>query len=121
MIVDTHILLWVLTEPERVDQRRVRLIEDPTNVVFVSAISIAEVAIKSSIGKIVIDIDLLSAVKEAGFELLDFTATEAMALKDLPFHHKEPFDRMLIAQSRETGFPIITDDPKFSFYECAVL
>lgn len=120
-IVDTHILLWALAEPERLGDKRVRLIEDPTNTAYVSAVSIVEVAIKSSIGKIVIDEDLFTAAKDAGFDFLDFSAQAAMGVKALPLHHKDPFDRMLIAQSRETGFPLLTDDRKFSLYDCALL
>lgn len=60
-------------------------------------------------------------VARCGFDLLDFTAHDALRLRDMPFHHRDPFDRMLIAQSLTTGIPILTDDPKFKQYGCKML
>ncbi len=88
---------------------------------YVSAVSIAEIAIKSSLGKLRIDGDVIGAVDDAGFELLSFSAGAAARLKDLPLLHKDPFDRMLIVHSNETGFPILTDDGKFSLYDCVAV
>ncbi len=68
LLLDIHILLHPLTEPERLARKRNESIENPANAVFVSAVSIAEIAIKVSIGKLRVDMDLLSAVEDAGFE-----------------------------------------------------
>jgi len=59
--------------------------------------------------------------KESGFVLLDFSAEAALLLKDMPFHHKDPFDQMLIAQSITDNYPIMTEDPKIALYNCQVL
>jgi len=120
-ILDTHILLWALSDPARIGDDRRHRIEDRSNTVYVSAISIAEIAIKTSLGKLRVEDDLLDVVNESGFELLSFTVTQAIFLKDLPFHHKDPFDRMLIAQATLLELPIMTDDGKFEPYECKLL
>ena len=114
-------LLRALSEPEKLDTGRMEYIEDLSNTLFVSSISIAEIAIKSSIGNLTAEFDLVETVTRSGFEFLDFRAEEAAVLKDLPLHHKDPFDRMLIAQGLANGIPIMTDDPKFTMYECRVM
>jgi PIN domain nuclease of toxin-antitoxin system len=59
--------------------------------------------------------------KQSGFDLLDFSGQEALLLKDLPFHHRDPFDRMLIAQSIAAKYPLMTDDAKIKLYDCQVI
>ncbi len=88
---------------------------------YVSAVSVAEMMIKSSIGKLCVDYNPVDMARRSGFELLDFSPGDALLLKSLPFHHEGPFDRMLIAQSLNTGFPILTDDRTFSRYDCKIV
>ena len=125
LLLDTHILLHALTEPERLSRRRREAIENAANAVFASAISIAEIGIKVSIGKLHLDIDvgvdLLPSVDEAGFEWLDFSPREAIQLAELPLHHRDPFDRMLIVQSRINDLTLVTDDSKIADYDCRIL
>ena len=121
LLLDTHILLHALTEPERLARKRSESIENPANTVFVSAVSIAEIAIKVSIGKLHVDVDLLSAVEDAGFEWLDFSPREALQLAELPLHHRDPFDRMLVVQSQTNGLTLVTDDSKLANYDCRIL
>ena len=121
LILDTHVLLWAMSEPERIDRTRLDYIEDLSNTVYVSAISVAEIAIKSSIGKLAVEFDLLDMIRQCGFKLLDFTAQDAVILKDLPFHHRDPFDRMLVAQCRASGFALVSDDEKLRAYDCRVV
>ena len=91
----------------RLSHKRREPIENPANPVFVSAVSIAEITIKVSIGKLHVDVDLLPAVEEAGFEWLDFSPREALQLAELPFDdHRDPFDRMLVVQSRLNGLTL---------------
>lgn len=97
------------------------MLETATNIIYVSAISIVELMIKSSMGKLQINFDPVDAAEKSGFALLDFNAQDAMQLKDLPFHHKDPFDRMLIAQSKARGFALMSEDQKFSAYDCKLL
>lgn len=121
LIIDTHIFLWALAEPEKIAPAKRAAIEDEANIIHVSAISIAEIMIKSSIGKLEIDFDPLDMAIQSGFDLLDFTAQDAALLKALPLHHKDPFDRMLIAQSINNHYPIVTDDGKFPLYGCRII
>ncbi|HHD73031.1 MAG TPA: PIN domain-containing protein, partial [Epsilonproteobacteria bacterium] len=81
----------------------------------------AELMIKSSIGKLQIDFDPLVVAKESGFELLEFSAEDALALKEMPFHHRDPFDRMLISQAINRKFSLMSDDGKFKKYGCQLL
>lgn len=121
IILDTHIFIWALTQPERLSQKYREHIESLSNEIFISSISIAEIAIKSSIGKLDYSFDLDDVIYESGFESLNFTVEDAILLKDLPFHHRDPFDRMLIAQSISNGYYIISDDSKLSAYNCKLL
>jgi len=80
--------------------------------------------IKSSIGKLQAQFDPLDIVLKSGFDLLDlldFTAPDAILLKDMPFHHRDPFDRMLIAQATQNRLALMSDDAKFGLYDCRLL
>lgn len=121
VLLDTHILLWALAEPDRLTDSRRRLIEDRSNTVYASSVNAAEVAIKTSIGRLTVEGDLISLVEEAGVEWIDFTPQEAMRLQSLPFHHRDPFDRMLVCQALERRMPLMTDDPKISDYGCEIV
>ncbi len=121
IIVDTHIFLWALSDPGKIDPGKLKEIETPANQLFLSSISIAELMIKASLKKITIDFDPIEMAGKSGFELLPFSAADAMLLKELPFHHKDPFDRMLIAQSLANNFLLMSDDEKISRYECRVI
>ena len=121
ILIDTHIFLWALSSPKKLAKKHREELETPTNAVWVSAISIAEIAIKSSLGKLSVPDNLLDASSTMGFENLPFAAEDAMELGALPFHHRDPFDRMLIAQSLARGYTIMTVDSKFEPYECQLL
>ena len=121
IIVDTHIFLWALSSPKKIAKRRLAELESPSNIIYVSSISIAELMIKASLGKLEITFDPVEMVDKCGFEPLNFRSEDALLLKDLPFHHRDPFDRMLVAQSLASQYPIMTDDQKFSAYGCKVV
>ena len=121
IIIDTHIFLWLASEPERIADRHMRYIENPGNTIFLSTISLAEISIKQSIGRLKVDGDLLIAAAEMGIDFLDFDAASAIMLGLLPMHHRDPFDRMILAQSLTHHYPLISVDNKFSLYECTLL
>ena len=121
IIIDTHIFLWAISEPDKLTTHKRQEIERLSNIIYVSAISIVELMIKSSIGKLQIDFDPLAIAEESGFELLDFSAEDALALKEMPFYHKDPFDRMLISQAINRKFALMSDDGKFEKYGCRLL
>lgn len=121
ILLDTHIFLWTLSSPEKIDPQRIREIETPVNRIFVSSISIVEIMIKASLGKLAIVFDPVEMIAKCGFEALSFTVEDAVLLKDMPWHHRDPFDRMLIAQSIANGYPIMSDDRKFADYACRMI
>ena len=121
VLIDTHIFLWALAEPKRLNAFHKQELVSPANRVWLSSISIAELMIKSSIGKLQIDFDPVEQAETMGLDLLDFTAEDAGRLGDLPLHHRDPFDRMLIAQSLSKNLCIMTEDLKFSAYECDLI
>ncbi len=120
IMIDTHIFLWAISEPNKIDMHQRVELETAANTIYVSSISVVELMIKSSIGKLQVNFDPVEIAEQSGFELLDFSARDAMPLKGMPFHHKDPFDRMLIAQSIARGIPMMTNDKKFSLYDCKV-
>lgn len=121
IIIDTHIFLWALGEPDKINDVKRSALEDLSNTIYVSAVTIAEIMIKASVRKLQIEFDPVVLAKESGFRLLAFSAEAALLLKDMPFHHKDPFDRMLVAQSITNNYPIMTGDPKIGLYDCQVL
>ena len=84
-------------------------------------LSITELMIKASIRKFEVNFDPIAIAKESGFELLDFSAEDALALKELPFHHRDPFDRMLVSQALNRKYALMTDDGKISQYDCRLI
>jgi len=121
IIIDTHIFLWAISEPDKINIQKRAELETAANIIYVSSVSIIEIMIKSSLGKLQVNFNPIEIAEQSGFELLDFSAQDAMHLKNMPFHHKDPFDRMLIAQSNARGFFLMTDDRKFSLYDCKLL
>jgi PIN domain nuclease of toxin-antitoxin system len=121
IIIDTHILLWSLADPDRLRDAQRRELETRANTIFVSSVSIAEIMIKASLGKLDPPADLVEVIEESGFEFLDFSASDAFLLKDLPYHHRDPFDRMLIAQSLARDYFLMSDDEKIRLYACRVM
>lgn len=121
IILDTHIYLWALSAPEKLSEEWLFELKRTDNVIYFSAVSVAEIMIKKSLRKLDFEFDPNELAKEAGFELLEFKCADALRLGELPFHHKDPFDRMLIAQSLARGFRLMTSDSKFSAYECKLV
>jgi len=118
ILVDTHIFLWAISRPDHLKPHHRAELETQANTVYLSAISVAELMIKSSLGKLEVNFDPVAVALETGFQLLSFSANDALQLKTLPFHHRDPFDRMLITQARSNHYAIMTDDAKFSLYDC---
>jgi len=121
ILIDTHIFLWALSDPKKIDPRRLDELQTQSNTIYVSSISIAEIAIKASLGKLSAEFDAVKMIEMCGFEQLDFRCEDAAMLRDLPTHHRDPFDRMLIAQSISNRYPIMTDDSKFGKYDCVII
>lgn len=96
-------------------------LESLANEIYLSSISIAEMMIKASLGKLAIDFDPILLAEESGFQLIDFKAEDAILLKTMPYHHKDPFDRMLIAQAITQNTYIMSCDQRFAAYDCRLI
>ncbi len=118
-LLDTHVVLWSLTEPERLDDVAYALIRNPQNTIWVSTASIWEMAIKVSIGKLEMPDDLEDQLRINQMNILPVTAAHALAVSQLPLLHRDPFDRMLIVQAQLEGLTIITQDARIQQYEVA--
>jgi len=117
ILIDTHIFLWLAVSPERISKNSLELLQDRSHRLFFSAVSVAELMIKESIGQIEIPFDILEAAEKMGMDLLDFDAASALKLGTLPFHHKDPFDRMLITQALTHNLTFCTVDAKIARYK----
>lgn len=116
LLVDTHTLLWWLSDDPALSSAAREAIAEPANELLVSAVSLWEMAIKRSLGKLRVPDDLPAQILGQGFGWLPVTAEHAWAVRDLPLHHRDPFDRLLVAQSVLERTPIITADPSFGAY-----
>jgi PIN domain nuclease of toxin-antitoxin system len=117
LLLDTHTLLWALATPGKIPKRTAAAIRDPANSVFVSAASAWEVAIKAALGKLSADLDeIVRTSIEVGFEELPVTLAHARRVRTLEPLHRDPFDRMLVAQALEDGLTIATRDAALSAY-----
>ena len=117
LLLDTHVLLWSLTEPRRLSQHAREAVEDPRSEVFVSSISGWEIAVKHALGKLQAPDDLEAGIKQQGFTPLSLTFRHAEQARALPPHHGDPFDRMLVAQAQIEGLIVITRDRHISRYD----
>ncbi|MCY4376427.1 MAG: type II toxin-antitoxin system VapC family toxin [Spirochaetaceae bacterium] len=121
LLLDTHALLWVLEDDVALDESARSAIVDPDNDVFVSSISMWEISIKRSLGKLKAPEDLLSTVEASGFRELPVTFVHADQAGGLPPHHRDPFDRMLVAQAQVEGLTIVTHDSVIAKYGVRIL
>ncbi|WP_136709592.1 type II toxin-antitoxin system VapC family toxin [Agromyces sp. H66] len=116
LLLDTQVLLWWLADDRRLGDDHRALIADASNIVLVSAMTVAEIAIKTSLGKLDAPDDLLPTLEAGGFDELTFESRHAEVLRSLPWHHRDPFDRMLIAQAIAEQLTVLTADPHFAAY-----
>lgn len=121
ILIDTHIFLWLIYDTKKVNKKYMDYLKDLDNTIYLSAMSIAEIMIKKSIGNLEVDFDMDEVLHVMGIKVLDFDAKSAMLLGTLPLHHRDPFDRMIIAQAMTNRCKIISVDSKFAFYECELL
>lgn len=122
LLLDTHIALWFVTGDQTIPPKAKRAIEDPEYTAFTSVVSIWEVAIKSALrrgGAGEMKLDGHEAARDfvaAGFEILPVTAAHAAAVGDLPHHHNDPFDRLLVAKAKVEGLRLVTHDATLAAY-----
>lgn len=125
LLLDTHIFLWAALEPERLSPACRGALEDAANEVYVSAVSAWEIAIKQSLGKLELDqaaeFWVPNVLAKTGFDALDVDLACALRVRSLPWHHRDPFDRLLVAHALEAGLTLATRDTKLDQYGVTVL
>ena len=116
-LLDTHTLLWWLSENLLLSTQAKKIISTPQNLIFVSAVSAWEISIKKAIGKLEAPDDLEQAIAYNNFTPLEITIRDGILAGQLPNHHNDPFDRMLIAQAMNNNLTIITRDSQIPQYQ----
>jgi PIN domain nuclease of toxin-antitoxin system len=120
LLLDTHVLLWWL-EGAALAGAAAAAIADGENAVAVSAASIWEISIKRELGKLRVPADFVEHVEATRFSALPVTADHGWRAGGLPPHHRDPFDRVLVAQAQVEGLTLVTRDPRFSQYDVSLL
>lgn len=120
LLLDTHVVLWQLSGARSVGVRAQAMIGAAAELAF-SVVSFAEIGVKAAVGKLEVPRDLHEYVLETGVRVLGLSADHALAVASLPLHHRDPFDRLLIAQARQDGLTLVTADTRIRAYDVAVI
>src|SRR5579863_10348536 len=117
LLLDTAVLIYAVESPERLSKRAASVLKNTQNVLELSTISLAEIAIKAALGMLKLSPALVrQAVQDLDIRTLPYTAEHAFELFALPLHHGDPFDRQIIAQALSEQIPVVTPDEKFALY-----
>jgi PIN domain nuclease of toxin-antitoxin system len=120
LLLDTHVVLWQLSGVRELGARAREAIGTAAELAF-SVVSFAEIGVKAAVGKLSVPDDLHARIVGAGVRVLALAADDGLAVAHLPLHHRDPFDRLLIAQAQRGGFTLVTADPRIGAYDVAVL
>lgn len=124
LLLDTHAFLWFVTGDGRLSPRARRALADEDNELLLSAASVWEMAIKARLGRLTLPGTVEEYVAEkvaGGLAILPIELTHAAAVESLPFHHRDPFDRLIVAQALAENLPIVSADPAFRHYGVKVV
>jgi PIN domain nuclease of toxin-antitoxin system len=121
LLLDTHILLWWLTQDRKLSPTETAIITDPDNLVFVSAATAWEIAVKKMIGKLEAPDNLSAALAANNFLELPITIEHSQKFYHLPLHHHDPFDRIMVAQAMSEGITLMTRDIKIALYDIKII
>ncbi|MBK6675700.1 MAG: type II toxin-antitoxin system VapC family toxin [Rhodocyclaceae bacterium] len=124
LLLDTHVALWAITDCPRLPKRARDLIQSPNSAVWVSAATVWEIAIKHGLGRGEMPVsgqDALRYFRDAGYRLLPVEPEHAAAVEELPAHHADPFDRILVAQALVEPMRLMTHDPMVSRYSDTII
>ena len=118
VLLDTAVFVFALQAPERFSKRAASVLQAAESVLELSVVSVVEIALKASRGKLNMSRDVLEeAVDSIGIRILPYTSVHALELFSLPLHHRDPFDRQIIAQALVEGLPVVTPDEMFRSYQ----
>jgi PIN domain nuclease of toxin-antitoxin system len=121
LLLDTHILIWWLSQEQRLSQPEIDLISDSDNFIFVSAATAWEIAVKKMIGKLESPDDLPAALAINNFLELPITIEHSQKVYQLPLHHNDPFDRIMVAQAMSEDLTFMTRDAKIALYDIKII
>jgi PIN domain nuclease of toxin-antitoxin system len=124
LLLDTHVALWAITGSPKLPKRAREMIESPKSTVWISAVTVWEIAIKHSLGRGDMPVssqDALRYFRDSGYRFLPIDPEHAAAIEDLPAHHADPFDRILVAQALMEPMRLITHDPIVARYSDTVI
>jgi PIN domain nuclease of toxin-antitoxin system len=125
LLLDTHVLLWWDSEPSKIPPSTLQILENPENSLWISIVSLWEIQIKTQLGKLKLNLPLQDLVAQQqqinGLQLLPIDLRHILALEALPYHHKDPFDRLLIAQSIAENLVCVSADSVFQQYAIPLL
>jgi len=121
LLLDTHVLLWWLDDTPTLRRKAGNAISEGKNLVFISTVVIWEIRIKQALGKLEIPADFRAVLQDQPFSALNITAEHAHAIGDLPGYHRDPFDRMLVAQAAVENLTLVTRDTHLKKYGIKVL
>ena len=116
ILLDSHLILWWLGNAPSLSEPARALISEPENTIFVSAVSFWEIWLKESLGKLRLPVDFEAKMASEFFENLPLSATHARQVALLPWHHRDPFDRMLVAQAQAESLILLTADDRLAPY-----
>jgi len=120
LLLDTHAFLWFLAGDSLLSKKARTFIENPKNEKYISIAAFWEIAIKQSLGKLTLDVsfaELKSETTKNGFQILPITFDDTLRLTTLPFHHRDPFDRIIISQAMENDLTLLSCDSNFNLYD----
>lgn len=120
LLLDTHVVLWQAAGEDRLGSRATKFLEDAEELRF-SVVSFAEIGVKASIGKIDVPAELADRVADMGIRPLALTVEHGLSVGHLPLHHRDPFDRLLIAQARSEGLTLVTADRRILAYDVSTI
>jgi PIN domain nuclease of toxin-antitoxin system len=121
LLLDTHAVIWAFSNDSRLSPAAREAIEDGSNPVFVSAVSAWEIVIKKALGKLEAPDNYREELDAHAFIALDITTAHAVHVGDLPAHHQDPFDRLLVAQAQVEGLTIVTRDVNVQRYDVSIV
>lgn len=121
LLLDTHVLIWVFSQDARLSPGAAEAIRDGNNLVFVSAATAWEIAIKKALGKLKVPDNYQEGLSRYRFTPLPITTEHALAVEQLPHHHNDPFDRILIVQAQIERLTLVTHDANIKAYGVSIL
>ena len=120
LLLDTHVVLWELEGTRRIGAGARAAIEHASELLF-SVVSFAEIGVKAAIGRLVVPDDLHDHILRSGLRILGLAPDHGLGVAGLPMHHRDPFDRLLVAQARCEGLTLVTADARVAAYDVALI